>query len=95
MDGSIQLSASDRKALVTVCQRGPTVQASRRSQVILLLAAGWSWREIRASVFVSFDLIRECLARWRRGGAAAVIEAVTKTATIPGRKPTASAPTTC
>ena len=83
MDGSIQLSASDRKALVTVCQRGPTVQASRRSQVILLLAAGWSWREIRASVFVSFDLIRECLARWRRGGAAAVIEAVTKTATIP------------
>jgi transposase len=83
MDGSIQLSASDRKTLVAACQRGPTVQASRRAQVVLLLAAGWSWREIRAIAFVSFDLIRECLACWRREGAAAVIESAATTATTP------------
>jgi transposase len=82
LDGSIQLSTSDRKTLIAAFQRGPTLQGSRRAQVILLPAAGWSWREIRAIVFVSFDLIRECLARWRRGGAIAVMKAATKTATI-------------
>jgi transposase len=50
---------------------------------VLLLAAGWSWREVRAIAFVSFDLIRESLDRWRRGGAAAVVEAIERPVTIP------------
>jgi transposase len=50
---------------------------------VLLLAAGWSWREVRAIAFVSYGLVRECLARWRRGGVAAVIESVEHAATIP------------
>jgi transposase len=51
--------------------------------VVLLLAAGWSWRDVRAIAFVSYDLIRECLARWRRGGVTAVTESARDAATIP------------
>jgi putative transposase len=83
MEGSIQLSDADRKMLVSACQRGPSVQISRRAQVVLLLAAEWSWREVRAIAFVSYDFVRDCLARWRRGGVAAVTESVERAATIP------------
>ena len=83
MEGSIRLSAADRKALVVACQRGPSVQVSRRAQVVLLLAGGWSWREVRAIAFVSYDLIRQTLERWRRGGVAAVAQAADRAATTP------------
>lgn len=83
MEGSILLSVADRKALVVACQRGPSVPVSRRAQVVLLLASGWSWREVRAIAFVSYDLIRQALERWRRGGVAAVIEVVERAAATP------------
>lgn len=73
MDGSIELSAAERKTIVRACQRGPSVQVSRRAQVVLLLAAGHSWREIRAVAFVSFELIQECARQWRSGRWAAVV----------------------
>ena len=68
MDVSIELCAADRKMLAQACQRGPTVRVSRRAQVVLLLSSGWSWREVRAIAFVSYDLIRDCLARWKKSG---------------------------
>lgn len=74
MDGSIELTLAERKVLLAVCQRGPTVRMSRRAQVILLLAAGHSWREVQAVAFVSNDLIQECLRRWRQGRAPAVLQ---------------------
>jgi hypothetical protein len=42
MEGSIHLSAREYKMLLAACQRGPTVQAARRAQVLLLLPAGLS-----------------------------------------------------
>ncbi len=59
--------------LLRACQRGPAVRASRRALVVLLLAAGRSWREIKAVAFVSFDLIRSCVAHWKRGGVDALL----------------------
>jgi putative transposase len=68
------LTAQERKVLLAACQRGPTVKVSRRAQVVLLLAAGYSWRDLHAVAFVSNDLIQECLRRWQRGRAPALLE---------------------
>ncbi len=35
MEGSIRLSATERKTLLTGCQRGPSLKIARRCQVIL------------------------------------------------------------
>jgi putative transposase len=83
MDGSIALSAADRKVLVHACQRGPTVRVSRRAQILLLLSSGRTWREIRDVAFASYDLIRDALARWTYGGAAAVLEVVERRSETP------------
>src|SRR6185295_7847637 len=74
MDGSIELTRKERKVLLAACQRGPTVRMSRRAQVILLLAAGYSWRDVQAVAFVSNDLIQECWRRWRHGRASALLK---------------------
>ena len=41
---------------------------------MLLLAKGWSHREVRAITFASFDLISECATAFRQGGSAAVVQ---------------------
>lgn len=74
MDGSIAVSPQQREALLRLVQRGPDLAASRRAQVVLLLAAGWSHRDIRAIAFVSFGLIADAADRYRRGGEAALRE---------------------
>src|SRR3954447_18183157 len=74
MDGSIALSPQQRKALLRLLQRGPGVSASRRAQVVLLLADGWSYRDIRAAAFVSFGFIADAADRFRRGGEAALLD---------------------
>lgn len=83
MEGSIRLTAREHKILLAACQRGPTVQASRRAQVVLLLAAGRSWREIKAVAFVSFDLIGRCIEQWCRGRLDAVLPTAESTANVP------------
>ena len=83
MDGSIALSAADRKVLVHACQRGPTVGVSRRAMIVLLLSSGRTWREIRDFAFASFDLILDALARWKRGGAGAVVEVAERPSETP------------
>ncbi len=84
MDGSIELSAAERKSILRACQRGPSVQVSRRAQVLLLLAAGHSWRQIRAVAFVSFELIQECIRRWSVGRWPAVIGEPDSPKSLPG-----------
>lgn len=74
MEGSIRLSAEERKMLLAAYRSGGSVRTSRRAHIILLLAAEWSWREVHSITFASFDLIRDCLERYRRSGASAVIE---------------------
>ena len=49
MDGYLRLSASERKSCLKVYRRDP---AARRTLVLLLLAAGRSYRDIAAAVLV-------------------------------------------
>src|SRR5579863_1286426 len=73
MDGSINLSGNERKMLLQAYRAGHDARAARRAHIVLLLADAWSYREVRAIAFASYDLIRDCLARFHRGGAAAVL----------------------
>lgn len=66
MDGSILLTATERKALLRTVRSGS--RAFRRAQILLLLADGLSVREIRRVTYASFDLIADCVRQFRAGG---------------------------
>jgi putative transposase len=74
MDGSIELSAAERKVLLSAYRFGNDARVARRAHIVLLLAEGWSHREVRAITFASFDLISECARAFRQGGSAAVVQ---------------------
>jgi transposase len=82
MDGSIRLSEEERKVLLQTCRSGSCVRTARRAQIVLLLAKGWSYRLVREATFASFELIRDCLARFHRGGVDAVLKSPE-----PGKQP--------
>lgn len=67
MDGSIQLTPEERKILLQVYRSG-NARFSRRAHVLLLLDDGVSYRDIRAFLYASNDLIADCLHRFRHGG---------------------------
>ena len=67
MDGSLSLSADARKALLRV-YRNESGVVSRRAQIVLLAADGWSQRDIRRATFTSYDFITETLRRFRDTG---------------------------
>src|SRR5215831_21190175 len=73
MDGSIELSAEQRKVLLSAYRCGKDARTARRAHIVLLAAEGWSYREVRAITFASYDLIRECLRSFHQGGTAAVL----------------------
>jgi len=83
MEGSIRLSAADRKTVLKAYRSGDDVQAARRAQIVLLAAHGWSLRELRAITFASFGLMLDCLRRFRVGGVAAVIGQLRRAAIVP------------
>ena len=62
MDGSISLSAEERKALLKLFRCGDDVRASRRAHIILLLADGFAYRDIHSIAGVQFkkDQIELC-----------------------------------
>jgi len=66
MDGSIQLSREERKALLEVYRSGDA-RVARRAHALLLLDDGLSYRQIRAVLYASNDLIAECVRRFRQG----------------------------
>lgn len=72
MDGSILLSATERKTLLQSYRSGP-IRTARRCQIVLLLADGFSLREVRRVTYSSFDLIADCLRRFRTGRVSAVL----------------------
>jgi transposase len=74
MDGSIEMSAEQRKVLLAAYRWGKDVRAARRAHMVLLVAEGWSYREVRAITFASFDLIRDCVLSFQEGGSAAVLK---------------------
>ncbi len=73
MDGSIHVSIEERKALLQVYRFGTDARAARRAHIVLLIADGWSQRDVRSTVFASFKLIGECVRSWHHGGLAALL----------------------
>src|SRR5688500_7179645 len=73
MDDSIRLSEEQRKELLTAYRYGKDARVSRRAHIVLLLAEGWTYREVRVIAFASFDLIRDCVRELNEGGLAAVL----------------------
>jgi transposase len=67
MDGSIQLAAEERKVLLRVYRSG-YARMARRAHVLLLLDDGFSYRQVRAVLFASNDLLADCVRRFREGG---------------------------
>lgn len=70
MDGSIQLSAEERKALLKAFREA---RVARRAVVLLLLADGWSYRAIAEAVFASPTLVRAVKKDFAAGGVARVL----------------------
>jgi len=84
MDGSIEMSAEQRKVLLAAYRCGTDARSARRAHIVLLVAEGWSYREVRAITFASFDLIRDCVGSFQQGGSAAVVkENQERTAAVP------------
>jgi transposase len=79
MDGSIRLSAKERKSALRVCQRD---RLARRAHVVLLLAAGWRYREVQAALFVGPGLIRRVKRAFDAGGVAQVLAEKTATCIV-------------
>jgi transposase len=84
MDGSIRLSATDRKTLLHLVRLGHDQRQARRAHVLLLLAKGWSVRRIAEALFASADLVCAVRRRYQRGGVAEVLQPEpTRTPTVP------------
>jgi hypothetical protein len=47
MDGSIELTADERKMLLKSYRSGTDARCARRAHIVLLRAAGWTWDRIR------------------------------------------------
>ena len=77
MEGSIRLSARERKILIATYRKGER-QVSRRAHVLLLLDQQWSWREVRAILLASNDLIANTLQAYRTGGVDAIVPATSE-----------------
>jgi len=60
MDGSIEVSAEQRKVLLAAYRSGQDVRAARRAHIVLLVADGWSYREVRAIAFATRAPARNC-----------------------------------
>jgi putative transposase len=73
MEGSIELSGEQRKVLLAAYRYAKDARMARRAHIVLLIAEGWSSREVRAIAFSSYDLIRDCVRDFHEGGTAAVL----------------------
>jgi transposase len=81
MDGSIRLTAEERKGLLRAYRSG--ARRGRRAHIVLLLADGLSIRDVRRVTYASFDLIADCAGDFRRGGIKAVLEPDPVAAAVP------------
>lgn len=73
MDGSLELSAVDRKALLAVYRSPGEARTARRAHVLLLLADGHTYREIMELLFCSAGFISNVVKDFRDGGLDAVM----------------------
>lgn len=73
MDGSIHLSAKERKRTLKIYRTGTDVRMIRRAHVLLLLDKGFSDQEICQTVYLSIELIADVKARYLAGGLEAAL----------------------
>src|ERR1700722_6637151 len=73
MEGSIHLSMAQRKTLLRVYRSSGDSRTARRAHIVLLLADGWSYREVRVVAYASHDLIAQCVHRFEAGGVEALV----------------------
>ena len=57
MDGSIHLSARDRKIALHAYRHGDSARTVRRALVLMLLDRNWSYRQIAEATLVSHETI--------------------------------------
>lgn len=81
MEGSIQLTVRQRKALLVLFRSEKP--GARKAQILLLRSQGWSYREVREATFASFDLIQECIQRFFCEGIEFLTNPAPATAAIP------------
>ena len=74
MDGSIRLSAQERKVLLQEVRRGSDSERRLRAHVVLLLGEGLSWSVIVAVLFTSTSTVNRWRKRYLAGGVPAVLE---------------------
>ena len=72
MDGSIRLSAPERKALLLQARQATDHERRLRAHLLVLLADGWSWNVIVAVLFTSTSTINRWRKRYLAGGVPAV-----------------------
>jgi uncharacterized protein YerC len=80
MDGDLRLSAQERKTCLKTMRRDRT---ARRALILLLLADGHSYREIRAATFASPTLIRSVKREFATGRLKRVLRTEEQPATVP------------
>jgi transposase len=73
MDGSIRLSAEERKVLFGVYRAGKDAHRARHAHILLLLDDGHSYRVIHGFLYASYDLIATTVRRFLAGGVDAVV----------------------
>lgn len=73
MKGSIRLTERERKQLLKAYRFGDDSRTARRAHVLLLLADGLTWEQIRRLLYGSNDLIAEVRRRFGRGGVKTVL----------------------
>lgn len=74
MDGSIQLTAEERKMLLQAYRSGDDGRIARRAHVVLLRDKGLSWQQIREVLFCSFDLISQTLKAFAQGRVSGILK---------------------
>lgn len=83
MDGSIQLTAQERKMLLQAYRSGHDARVARRAHVVLLKAEGLTWQQIKKVLFCSFDLISATLKAYACGGVQAVLQRQSTQRSVP------------
>lgn len=68
MEGSIRLTAKERKTALQIYRGGGDARIARRAHILLLLAAGRSYREIMNILFMSSDLVADVKRRFLEEG---------------------------
>ena len=83
MDGSIHLTAAERKMVLSVYRGGGAARIARRAHILLLLDRGHSYREIMDIDFCSSDLVNHVKRQFLDGGLEAALAEPTEEPTVP------------